>query len=118
MVKTLPSAQAATLGRVSTKKSSRKYLLAKPPKSQNSLHYRIHSAIMELFKRYDYEPMDLDALIFCTMQKFEISLHSYETMYKTVKQHIIDHFAVQQGRHLLLQDVSMRKLIVHCQMAD
>lgn len=74
---------------------------------------RIQAAIIGVFKKYDYEPIDLEALIYFTMQKFEVSIHSHESIYKVIRSHIFsNNFTITQGRHLSMSDIYMRRILV------
>lgn len=103
---------AAKIGRIEARHPRRK---TSPIPIHAQLHpNKLNLIILELFKKYDYEPIDLEALIFCTLQRFEVSVHAYESMYKFTRQFIISNFKITQGRHRLLQEVDMRRMVVSC----
>jgi len=54
----------------------------------------------------------MEALIFLTLREFNVSFESFESMYKTVKAHVLKNFAIQQGTHLRLTDIAMRRITV------
>lgn len=111
MNKTKPSVEPIAIGRIGAKP------FVSPRRNRpvhNLQHDKIHALALDIFRKYDYEPMDMEALIFCILQGFDISIHSYEGMYKKVRTYILENFSITQGKHLLLQEINMRRMVVGC----
>lgn len=73
---------------------------------------RIQEVILGIFKRYDYIAIDMEALIYFTLQAFHVTPAGYEGMYKMVRSHIFSNFAIHQAGHLRLNEISMRRQMV------
>src|SRR4051812_23389260 len=74
--------------------------------------HRIQEVVLGTFMRYGHTPIDLEALVYFVLQHFDVNPISYEDMYKLVRKHILSNFAVHQGDHIRLSEVSMRRLTV------
>lgn len=68
--------------------------------------------LLGLFKRFDYIAIDMEALIYFTLQAFHVTPTTYEGMYKMVRSHIMANFAIHQAGHLRLNEVNMRRSLV------
>ncbi len=73
---------------------------------------RIQEVIIGIFKRYDFMPMDLELLVYFTLQSFEVSPAHFESMQRAVRTHIMANFAIHQGAHIRLTDLNMRRITV------
>lgn len=73
---------------------------------------RIQEVVLGIFKRFDYKAVDLDALVYFTLQFFYVTPETYEVMHRVVKNHIISHFAISQGKLKPPSDNSTRRLTV------
>jgi hypothetical protein len=76
--------------------------------------HRLQEKILEIFKKSDYDPMDLETLIFFVMQNMDVSIHTYESMQRTIKNYIMANFGVVPGKLLTLHEVGMRRLTIIC----
>jgi hypothetical protein len=74
---------------------------------------KIQESLVYIFKKYELKPLDIEVLIYMTLQCFEVAPLTYESMYRIVKQHIISGFVIQQGAHIDRQDVALRRVIVY-----
>jgi len=75
-------------------------------------NHRIQETILGIFRRFDCDSMDMEALIHFVLHGFNVTPSTYEEMQKTVKAHILKNFAIHQGSNLRLSDVSMRRVTV------
>lgn len=73
---------------------------------------KIQSALISVFDDYKYGSLDLEALIFLCLQRFAISAHSYEDVYKMVRQHIFNNFSVAPGKLLTREEINVRRITV------
>lgn len=73
---------------------------------------RIQEVILGVFRRHQMNAMDMEALIFYSLQAFDVHPDTYEIMFKSVKAHILKHFAIHQGGQLRLSEVLMRRITV------
>lgn len=73
---------------------------------------RIQEVILGVFRRHQVNAMDMEALIFYALQAFDVHPDTYEIMFKSVKAHILKHFAIHQGSNLRLSEVMMRRITV------
>jgi hypothetical protein len=85
--------------------------------SQMNPHY-IHKKVLDVFKKYDYEPIDLEALIFFTLKEMEVGMNNYEQLHRTVRSYIMSNFNLSPGKLLTLQETGMRRLTVVCSRTD
>ncbi len=76
------------------------------------LEHRIQEVLLNVFKRNGTEAIDMEALIYFTLREFDVSHDTYEQMYKSIRAHILKHFAIHQGSSLRLSDFQMRRLTV------
>lgn len=76
--------------------------------------HRLQKRILDIFKKYDNEPVDLEALIFMTLKDMEVSIHNYEHLHKSVRAYVVSNFNVTPGKLLTLQEAGMRRLTVIC----
>ena len=60
----------------------------------------------------------MEALIHFTLREFDVSIDNYEQMYKSVRAHILKHFAIHQGSSLRLNEFTMRRLTVCLTTSD
>jgi len=74
---------------------------------------KIHENLNRIFKQFELKPIDIEALIYLTLQAFDVNPLTYEAMYKIIRQQIVDRYMIQQGSHIPRQDVSMRRVIVY-----
>lgn len=74
---------------------------------------KIQDSLTRTFKLYEMKPMDIEVLIYLTLQSFDVTPLTYEAMYKIIKAHILNGFVIQQGAHIRMQDISMRRLIIY-----
>jgi hypothetical protein len=93
--------------------SSRRHAIT----SQMHPHH-IHKKVLDVFKKYDYEAADLEALIFLTLKEMEVSIHNYEQLHRTVRSYIMANFNLTPGKLLTLHETGMRRLTVICSQAD
>jgi hypothetical protein len=56
--------------------------------------------------------MDMEALIFFALREFDVSPDTYEQMYKSMRAHVLKHFAIHQGSSMRLSEFTMRRLTV------
>lgn len=73
---------------------------------------RVQEVILGIFKRFDYTAIDMECLIYFTLQYFHVTPATYEVMHKVVRSHILANFAIEQSGHLRLSEVSMRRSMV------
>lgn len=73
---------------------------------------RLQEAILGTFKRFDCHAMDMEALIYFTLQSFDVTPGTYEGTYKVVREHILKNFAIHQAGPLRLADINMYRLSV------
>lgn len=73
---------------------------------------RIQEVIIGVFKRYDFMPMDIEALVYFAMLSFDVTPNNHEDMYRTIKAHSMANFAIHQGKHIRLTDLNMRRVTV------
>ena len=93
---------------VEVRRHTRRPTVAIPQLDSN----RIGEAIFGVFRRFNYNAIDLEALIYFTMQSFEVRPESYEGMYKIIRNHIIKNFAITQGSFIGMADIHMHRLTV------
>jgi hypothetical protein len=76
---------------------------------------RVQEAIRGVFSRFKSSSIDLDALIFFSLQTLQCtSPDKYESMHRLVRDHIMKNFTIHQGGPLRLADQNMYRLIVTC----
>ena len=92
------------------RRASRRATVAVPPPQLDPV--RIGEAVLGVFRRFDYTALDLEALIYFTLQAFEVHPASYESVYKSVRQYVMKNFAIQQGRFMGFEQMCMSRLIV------
>lgn len=74
--------------------------------------HRIQEVILGVFKKFDCSIIDMEALIYFVLQEFTVKPHTYEHMYKQVKEHILHNFNIEQGSFTRLNEFNMRRLFV------
>jgi hypothetical protein len=113
-----PVIESGVVGRIVPKRNfspaARSYTPRRSPSVTQWSPSKIQNAILELFDKYDYQSIDLDALIFFVMQRFDVSVDTYENLYRVVRRHILSNFPATAGKHILLQEVSMRRMVIDC----
>lgn len=112
---------AAVVGRVGVRKSTPRNeirIIHQTPQKQKIIitpkltTEQIQSTVLSVLDRFGYEPIDLEALIFFTLQSFDINPLSYENLYKIIRNHILHNFSLEQGPHVRLSEISMRRITV------
>jgi hypothetical protein len=97
----------------------RRYSSSKRHAFTSQVHpHQVRQKVLDVFKKYDYEPVDLEALVFLTLKEMEVSIHNYEQLHKTVRSYIMSNFNLTPGKLLTLQETGMRRLTVLCNKAD
>jgi len=72
----------------------------------------MQEATLGAFRRYHYNAMDLEALIYFSMQAFSVDPNTYEGIYKALRTYILKNFAIEQGSFIGYSDFNMHRLIV------
>lgn len=98
--------------RVNTSSAQLRYSHRPTVSFQQFEETRIQEVILGVFRRFDYKAVDLDSLVYFTLQFFYVTPESYEVMHRVVRNHIIAHFAISQGKLKPPSDNSTRRLIV------
>lgn len=73
---------------------------------------RLQEAIFGVFRKYDYNAMDLEALIYFSMQALTVEPNTYEGMYKAMRAYILKNFAIEQGSFIGYAEFSMHRLLI------